>query len=85
MRKMPPMKKPAPKPAPRVVADMGRAIERMKASGLGILLSDTSLPGDIEQKLDPWMKPVIDTVDFLLDISGPIKGHADCASHEVRQ
>jgi PhoH-like ATPase len=38
------------------------------------------LPGDIEQKLDPWMKPVIDTVDFLLDISGPIKGHADCAS-----
>ncbi len=38
------------------------------------------LPGDIEQKLDPWMKPIVDTVDFLLDISGPVKGHADCAS-----
>jgi PhoH-like ATPase len=38
------------------------------------------LPGDIEQKLDPWMKPIVDTVDFLLDLSGPIKGHADCAS-----
>jgi PhoH-like ATPase len=38
------------------------------------------LPGDIEQKLDPWMKPVVDTIDFLLDLSGPIKGHTDCAS-----
>lgn len=38
------------------------------------------LPGDIEQKLDPWMKPIVDTVDFLLEISGPVKGHADCAS-----
>lgn len=38
------------------------------------------LPGDIEQKLDPWMKPVVDTVDFLMDLTGPIRGHADCAS-----
>lgn len=32
------------------------------------------LPGDIGQKLDPWMKPVLDTVEFLLDAGGPIHG-----------
>jgi PhoH-like ATPase len=37
------------------------------------------LPGDIGQKLDPWMKPVIDTVDYLLDVGGPVKGHDDAA------
>lgn len=36
------------------------------------------LPGDIGQKLDPWMKPVTDTVEFLLDLGGAVKGHADC-------
>lgn len=36
------------------------------------------LPGDVEQKLDPWMKPVVDAVEFLLDAGGLIKGHADC-------
>ena len=35
------------------------------------------LPGDIEQKLDPWMKPVVDAVEFLLDTAGPIKGQQD--------
>lgn len=37
------------------------------------------LPGDIGAKLQPWMKPVVDTVEFLLDSGGPVKGHADCA------
>ncbi len=36
------------------------------------------LPGDIGQKLDPWMKPIGDTVEFLLDAGGSVKGHADC-------
>lgn len=36
------------------------------------------LPGDIGQKLDPWMKPISDTVEFLLDAGGPVKGHVDC-------
>lgn len=38
------------------------------------------LPGDLENKLAPWMKPVVDTVEFLMDTGGPIKGHQDCAS-----
>lgn len=37
------------------------------------------LPGDVSQKLDPWMKPIVDTIEFLLDSAGVIKGHADCA------
>ncbi|MCG3128730.1 MAG: hypothetical protein CHACPFDD_03621 [Phycisphaerae bacterium] len=37
------------------------------------------LPGDVGQKLDPWMKPIVDTIEFLLDSAGGIKGHADCA------
>ena len=35
------------------------------------------LPGDVGQKLDPWMKPVADTVEFLLDSGGAVKGHND--------
>lgn len=38
------------------------------------------LPGDIGQKLDPWTKPVVDTVEFLVDLVGPIKGHSDAAA-----
>ena len=38
------------------------------------------LPGDIESKLAPWMKPIVDTVEFLLDAGGPLKGHGDCES-----
>lgn len=38
------------------------------------------LPGDIGSKLDPWMKPIADTVDFLLASGGPIRGHPDAAS-----
>lgn len=37
------------------------------------------LPGDVGQKLDPWLKPVADAVEFLLDTGGPIKGQDDCA------
>lgn len=37
------------------------------------------LPGDIERKLAPWMKPVADTIEFLLDTGGPMKGHSDAA------
>ena len=36
------------------------------------------LPGDIGQKLDPWMKPVVDAIEFLLDTGGPIRGQTDC-------
>lgn len=35
------------------------------------------LPGDIGQKLDPWMKPIADTVEFLLDAGGDAKGYKD--------
>ncbi len=35
------------------------------------------LPGDVERKLMPWMKPIVDTVEFLLDTGGAMKGHAD--------
>ena len=37
------------------------------------------LPGDVGQKLEPWTKPIADTVEFLLDSGGPIKGQTDCA------
>jgi len=37
------------------------------------------LPGDVERKIAPWMKPITDTVEFLLDVGGPFKAHADCA------
>jgi PhoH-like ATPase len=35
------------------------------------------LPGDIGEKLEPWMKPIVDTIEFLLHTFGPIHGHAD--------
>lgn len=38
------------------------------------------LPGDIGSKLEPWMKPIVDTIDFLLDAGGAMKGHNDGAS-----
>ena len=38
------------------------------------------LPGDIERKLEPWMKPIADTMDFLFDVGGPIREHRDSAS-----
>ena len=38
------------------------------------------LPGDVGQKLDPWMKPIADTIEFLMDAGGAIKGHHECAT-----
>jgi PhoH-like ATPase len=35
------------------------------------------LPGDVENKLAPWMKPVTDTVEFLIDTGGPLRGFRD--------
>jgi PhoH-like ATPase len=41
------------------------------------------LPGDIEAKLEPWMRPIVDTIEFLLDVGGSVKGHGD-ASELIR-
>jgi PhoH-like ATPase len=38
------------------------------------------LPGDVGQKLEPWMKPIADTIEFLIDAGGAIKGHHDCTA-----
>ncbi|MGD2109574.1 MAG: PhoH family protein [Phycisphaerae bacterium] len=38
------------------------------------------LPGEIERKLEPWMKPIADTVDFILTTDGPIRHHTDTDS-----
>lgn len=38
------------------------------------------LPGQIAEKLEPWMKPIADTVDYLLDSAGPIRGQKDSAA-----
>ena len=32
------------------------------------------LPGDVEEKLNPWMKPVYDNVEFILDIRSGARG-----------
>ena len=37
------------------------------------------LPGDVENKLAPWMKPVTDTIEYLIDTGGPIRGFRDAA------
>ena len=42
------------------------------------------LPGDVEDKLNPWMKPVYDNVEFILDShranrAGTNRGHHDTA------
>lgn len=33
------------------------------------------LPGTVEEKLDPWMKPIYDNVDFLLGLGGQRAGN----------
>ncbi len=38
------------------------------------------LPGDIESKLEPWMKPISDTIDFILDTGGAIRNNNDSAA-----
>ncbi|MCY4444070.1 MAG: PhoH family protein [Proteobacteria bacterium] len=37
------------------------------------------LPGDIEQKLNPWMQPIFDSLDFLLN--GGVSGHMTQSRH----
>jgi PhoH-like ATPase len=32
------------------------------------------LPGDVEDKLNPWMKPVYDNVEFILDVRSSSRG-----------
>ena len=32
------------------------------------------LPGDVEEKLNPWMKPVYDNVEFILDVRSSTRG-----------
>lgn len=38
------------------------------------------LPGDIGQKLDPWIKPIADTLEFLLDLGGGRRGTQEAAA-----
>ncbi|MBU0616721.1 MAG: PhoH family protein [Planctomycetes bacterium] len=38
------------------------------------------LPGDVGQKLEPWMRPIADTIEFLMDAGGAIKGQQECAA-----
>ena len=37
------------------------------------------LPGELERKLEPWMRPIADTVDFILT-TGPVQSHTDTDS-----
>lgn len=38
------------------------------------------LPGEIERKLEPWMKPITDTVDFILSHGDAVAGYHDSAA-----
>jgi PhoH-like ATPase len=33
------------------------------------------LPGELEEKLHPWMQPIFDNLEFLMEKSGTRKGH----------
>jgi PhoH-like ATPase len=48
----------------------------------GILVCRPIVPvgRDLGSKLAPWMKPITDTVEFLLDVGGPVRGHGESAS-----
>ncbi|MBN2445551.1 MAG: PhoH family protein [Phycisphaerae bacterium] len=37
------------------------------------------LPGEVSKKLEPWMKPITDTLEYLLATSGPVRGQSDAA------
>ena len=39
------------------------------------------LPGDIEEKLNPWMQPIYDNVEFLLGFSGKADGKKEGRSY----
>lgn len=38
------------------------------------------LPGDIDRKMEPWMRPVVDTVEFLFDAAQSIGGRTDATA-----
>lgn len=38
------------------------------------------LPGDVDSKFTPWIKPIVDNIEFLLHAHGPVRGFSDCAS-----
>jgi len=38
------------------------------------------LPGDLEQKMSPWMRPVVDTLEFIFESAGQIGGHREFES-----
>ena len=38
------------------------------------------LPGDVGAKMSPWMRPVVDTIEFLFDSAGTIGDRKDYAS-----
>lgn len=41
------------------------------------------LPGDIEQKLNPWMQPIFDNIEFLM--GGAERGHRRSAARSVQE
>ena len=38
------------------------------------------LPGDVGEKMSPWIKPVLDTMEFIFDTAGQIGGHKQVES-----
>ena len=38
------------------------------------------LPGDMERKMAPWMRPIVDTIEFLFDSAKSVARHADFGS-----
>ncbi len=34
------------------------------------------LPGDVDEKLNPWMQPIFDNLEFIFSVNGPRKGPA---------
>lgn len=38
------------------------------------------LPGGVASKLEPWIKPIVDSVEFLLAVGGPVRGHRDATT-----
>ena len=42
------------------------------------------LPGDIEEKLNPWMQPIYDNIDFLFGTTGLRKGRRGARARVAR-
>lgn len=43
------------------------------------------LPGDIEQKLNPWMQPIFDNIEFLMGGNGPDPRHRRGAARGIQE